>query len=253
MRKKLTGKLLLVIIAGVLIATLVPAVSAYESHMVNVQVHVKERPRPCKHFRLADWGEICEAKNMGCSFSGFPNPSNVCDPDYVPTRTCVVWVCKLTFTNTLDYPITDLEIDDCFPAELDGQPLDWKVVDTKVRRHSRGAFWEQHCQTQSKLKWYPTYRCGDVSDPDEMDNSGYLYPGESCHLEMFVWTKPHSWGCPGYFHPGCYCWNPGAWGRWRKCHSCHGWPDGHDDDDWYKDRDGRCHSRGNRIHVWAHN
>ncbi len=240
-RTKTAKALLLVLVSVIVLAAGIPVVGAFEAHSINVTVHVKEECKPHKRIRLCDYDDIWEAEhNGGVCFPGTPNPPDVDDPEDVPTETCVAWMVELTFTNANDYPMTNVVIDDCFPAEFNGQPLNWKLVETKIRDHTRGEFWEGDSDDgrERRIKWYPTFVSGDVSAPSSIDNSGCIQPGETETLRCWVWTAVNPLQCMEYYHPGCYCFNPGADIDW-------------DNDD---DHDGgwRYHSKGDRRDCRAH-
>ena len=211
MRIKVPRRFLPLVIVGVLLLAMVPAVSAYEGHLVNITAHVKGRFDFIKCMRLANDGEIADAINPGIEpvivFPGDPNPPTVTDPARVPVETCVVWMVTIAINNNHDYPMQDVVVTDHFGAELavavwDVEPLSsWDVVvDPKTHTRPDGTTFE----TQYRVTWYV----------------GTLLPGEGATLDLLVWTKLNPAGKQEYTSPGDYTLNSGPTMKWRD-------PEGH--------------------------
>ncbi len=214
MRIRVPKKFLPVVIVGVLLLAMVPAVAAYEAHIVNVRVRVKERFNIIKTMRLATDGEIADAINLGIDpvidFPGDPNPPTVTDPTSVPIETCVVWMVTIAVSNPHSYPIHDVVVTDHFGAEL--AIALWNVdpgstfVDVYWKTHTRpdGSTFE----TQYRVTW----------DVGTLAPSGE--PGDSATLNLLVWTKLNPALHQEYTSPGFYTLNSGATMKWLD-------PDGH--------------------------
>ncbi len=219
MRIKIAKKFLPVVIAGVLLMTLVPAVMAYEAHAVNVTAHVKERFNVTKTMRLATALEIATS---GIIFPNTPNPQPpgdpppwVTDPAYVPVETCVVWMVIITVSNPHEYWIYDVVVKDNFSAELAGEPLGSMPVDLLIKWHSRGKAKTEKFATQYRIIWYVDRTEADPSYPPLG-----MEPGGSATLYIMVWTKLNPAGKQEYTSPGNYTLNSGATLKWLD-------PDGH--------------------------
>ena len=218
MRKKLTRKFLPVIIAAVLLITLVPLVSAYESHMLNVKVHV-ESYNFTKTIRLAEGWEIV---NSGINFPSPPHGAdNLTDPFNVPINTCVVWVVRITIINQLDYCMTEVVVKDHFGAEL-GAQVDESAVDLHIKTQTRGKskkheeMGTENFTRQHWFEWYVTYDGGDPPPPDPADwsNGGLLCPGEEDYIELYVWTQLNPSGKQSYTSSGWHEFNSGPNAKW---------------------------------------
>ncbi|HUU65570.1 MAG TPA: hypothetical protein VMW37_05640 [Dehalococcoidales bacterium] len=218
MRIKLVRKFLTPIIIVALLATMVPLVSAYEAYTVNVRVQVKERFNCYKTIELASPGEVQSLIDQGLLPPGADPEQPYVDPDYpneVPTFTCVVWLLKLTFCNVEDHDITDVTVKDNFSAEIAGLPaLEGVPVNVIIREQTRGKSYKESFQSQTRILWYVTYRDGDVSNPDDVDNLGIMEPGECAYLYMYVWTKLNPAGKQSYTSPGNYTLNSGPTAKW---------------------------------------
>ena len=218
MRIKLPRKFLPVVIVGVLLMAMVPAVSAYEAHIVNVKARVKERFNIIKTMRLAEDWEIADAGDIFPPGSS-PNPPEVYNPiygepveEYVPVETCVVWMVTIAVSNPHDYEMQNVVVKDHFGAELavalwhvdPGAPT---AVDVYWKTHTRPDGTE--FVTQYRVTW-------DV---------GVLAPsgdsGDSATLDLLVWTKLNPALHQEYTSPGDdYTLNSGATMKWLD-------PDGH--------------------------
>jgi hypothetical protein len=215
LKKGQIGRTLMIGVTLVVVLTiLVPAVSAYESHLLNVKIRVEERFNVIKIIRTATTAEIAEAigdgiipPDAGCVPAGDP-------PDEVPIETCVVWVVTIGIYNPHDYPMTEVVVTDHFGAELGGEPLPGLPVDVTVKTHSRGKSKKGSFQTQYRITWYVTYVTGDVSDPETVDNSGVMLPGDAEYIELLVWTKLNPSGRQEYTTAGTYTLNSGPTGKW---------------------------------------
>jgi hypothetical protein len=223
MRIKLARKFLIPIVIVALLATVVPAVSAYESHLINVRARVEERFHCSKTVRLAEADEIEYAEDvLGINFPSEPHGADsLTDPLDVPIETCVVWIARICIINTDNYCYTDLVITDHWGAELAGQSMDYPFVNLQPTIHTRGKSHKQSFEGQYRLTWYVTYISGDVSDPDDVDNSGELCPGESAHIEMYVWTDLNPAGRQEYTSPGDYTLNSGPTDKWLSVEDGH--------------------------------
>jgi hypothetical protein len=217
MRVKLARKFFIPIIIVALLATVVPAVSAFESHLINVRCRVEDPHSVHKTIELASYDNVQYLIDEGLiPASVDPNQPDI-DSDYpneVPTFTCVVWKLKLTMGNSYGYPITDVVVTDHFGAELGGVPLDSVPVYVFIKEHSKGKSKVDKFETQYRITWYVTYRDGDVSEPDYVDNLGILEPDESAYIEMYVWTKLNPAGKQEYTSPGDYTLNSGPTAKW---------------------------------------
>ena len=234
MRKKMSGKFLSVIIAAVLLITLVPLVSAFEAHTINVKVRVKERFNCIKTARLAESWEIDESGII------FPSPphgaDNLTNPFNVPIYTCVVWVVRITLTNTDNYCYTEVVVKDNFSTEITGEPaLEEVPVDVIVRTQTRGMSQKESFQSQTRILWYVTCEDWDAGAEECNDNSGLLCPGDSAFLEMLVWTKLNPSGKQSYTSSGNYTLNSGPTAKWLSVE------DGH-----------QSSSCGPSVHIYAY-
>lgn len=207
-------RLLAILLAVVLLAVTIPAVNAYESHLINVKVHVKERFNVFKTMRLATPQEIASAIASGVRFPGTPNPSGVTSPSSVPIFTCIAWIVELTAQNPHTYPITNVTVGDNFSAELGAEPLSSLPVDLTIIWHTAGKAKQKQFPTQYRIDWFVTYISGDLDDPESIDNSGVMQPGESQTLTMMVWTKLNPSGRQEYTSPGTYTLNSGPVMKW---------------------------------------
>ena len=235
MKGLLTGKFMPLFIIGLVLATTVPLVSAYESYTINVRVHVKERFNVLKTARLAEDWEIVESGII------FPSPphgaDNLTDPFNVPIETCVVWIVTINITNTDNYCYTNLVLKDNFSAEMAGEPLldEDPPVDVIVRTQTRGNSKKESFQSQTRILWYVTCEDWDAVAEECNDNSGELCPGESAYLEMLVWTKLNPSGKQSYTSSGNYTLNSGPTAKWLSVE------DGH-----------QRSSSGQSVHVYAY-
>ena len=208
MRIRVPKKFLPVIIVGVLLLAMVPAVAAYEAHVVNVTARVKARFNIIKTMRLATDEEI---GTSGITFpSTHPNETDdgvpVTGPaNVVPMETCVVWMVTITVSNPHDYEMQNVVVTDHFGAELavdvwDVDPGETTnvVVDPKTHTRPDGSTFE----TQYRVTWY----VGVLAPSGE--------PGDSATLEMLVWTKLNPAGKQEYTSPGFYTLNSGATMKW---------------------------------------
>ena len=218
MRIKINRKLLTPIIIVALLATIVPAVSAFESHLINVRVRVEERFNCFKTIELADPEDVQDLIVAGLIPPDVDPDQPDVDPDYpneVPTFTCVVWLLKLTMCNPHTYNITDVTVKDYFGAEIAGETvLDDVPVNVIVRTQTRGKHHLESFQSQTRILWYVTYRDGDVTNPDDVDNLDIMEPGECAHLYMYVWTKLNPSGKQSYTSSGNYTLNSGPTAKW---------------------------------------
>ena len=226
MRKLITGKFLPVIIAAALLMTMVPLVSAYEAYTINVKIRVKERFNCFKTIELASPDDVQYLIGEGLIPANTDPEQPGVDPDYpteVPTETCVVWLLKLTMCNPHSYNITDVTVKDYFGAELTGETvIDDVPVNVIVRTQTRGKSYKESFLSQTRIIWYVTYRDGDVTDPDDVDNLDIMEPGECAYLYMYVWTKLNPAGKQSYTSPGDYTLNSGPTAKWLD-------PEGHQD------------------------
>lgn len=209
----------------VVLAGALPAVSAYESHMINVTARVEERFNVFKVMRLAEDWEIQEAIDAGVNLPPGPcNPEGVTEPGYVPIETCVVWVVTIMVMNPHDYPINNVTVKDNFSAEVGASGDETLPYDLDFKEHSRGKSNKEPFITQYRITWYVTYVSGNVEDPedplDPLDNSGEMLPGDSEYLVLLVWTKLNPSGRQEYTTPGTYTLNSGPTAKWLD-------PDGH--------------------------
>lgn len=214
LKKGQTGKTLMIGVTLIaLLAILVPAVSAYESHLVNVKAHVEERFNVIKTIAPATWDDIDDA-----IANGLIPPDAGCipaePPDEVPIETCVVWLVTISIYNPHSDNMTEVVVTDHFGAELGGQPLDDLPVDVTVKTHTRGKSKKEPFETQHRITWYVTYISGDVSDPETVDNSGVMEPGDSEYITLLVWTKVNPSGRQEYTTPGTYTLNSGPTAKW---------------------------------------
>ena len=232
--KQIARRALIALLVLVVLAAAVPAVSAYESYLINVKAHVKYPFNVFKTMRLATAEEIAAAEALGVVFPNPPNPPEVTEPDMVPVFTCVAWIVEITVNNPYDYPITEVTVKDNFSAELGAEPLDSLPVDLTVLSHSRGKSGKQAFPTQYRIDWYVTYISGDVNDPETVDNSDWMLPGESETLTMMVWTKLNPSGRQEYTSPGTYTLNSGPTAKWFD-------PDGH-----------QFSSEGDPLYIYAY-
>jgi len=216
MRIKLARKFVIPIIIVALLATIVPAVSAYESHLINVRVRVEERFNCYKTIELASPEDVRDLIDEGIIPVGVVDPEQPgVDPDYpteVPTETCIVWQLKLTMCNPHSYNITEVVVTDHFGAELGGVPMDSVPVYVYIKKHSSTAL--GIFESQYRITWYVTYIDGDPSNPDDVENWGILEPGDCEYLYMYVWTKPNPAGKQSYTSPGDYTLNSGPTAKW---------------------------------------
>ena len=208
-------KFLPLIIAVAVLATTIPAVAAYEAHMMNVTAHVEQKfgTGPSKFIRLATPEEIAEAEASGVIFPSTPNPPTVTDPFNIPMYTCVVWVVTIVFQPPEDGCVTDVTVKDNFGAELgvNDEPLGPGRVDLTIIEHSRGKAKIETFQTQYRIMWYVTWN-DTVSPPDNMD---VICPGDGpAMLTLLVWTKLNPAGHQEYTSPGLYQFNSGPTAKW---------------------------------------
>jgi len=215
-----TRRLLTVILVLALLAVAVPAVSAYEAHLINVKAHVEQRFNCFKTFRLATDEEIQAAIESGVEFPNPPNPPEVTEPDNVPVFTCIAWMVTIIVANPHSYPITEVTVKDNFAAEMAAQPIGSPPVDLTIISHSRGKAKKEAFQTQYRILWYVTFVSGDPEVPETVDNSGWMQPGDTEVLEILVWTKLNPSGKQEYTSPGTYTLNSGPTAKWLD-------PDGH--------------------------
>ena len=238
MRIKLARKFLTPIIIVALLATMVPLVSAYEAYTVNVRVRVEERFNCFKTIELASPEDVQDLIDQGLLPPGADPEQPYVDPDYpneVPTFTCVVWLLTLTFCNVEDHDINNVTVKDNFSCEITGEPaLEDVPVNVIIRMQTRGQSKKESFQSQTRILWYVTYQDGDVSDPDDVDNSGIMEPGECAYLYMYVWTKLNPSGKQSYTSPGHYTLNSGPTAKWLD-------PEGH-----------QSSSEGETIKIYAY-
>ncbi len=235
LRTRQTGRrLLTVILVLALLAAVAPAVSAYESYLVNVKAHVEQRFNVFKTARLATENEIQDAIASGVNFPHPPNPDTVTEPDNVPVFTCVAWIVTIVVSNPHSYPITEVTVKDNFSAELGAEPLSSLPVDLTILSHSRGKSKKESFLTQYRILWYVTYVSGDPEVPETVDNSGWMEPGDTEILEILVWTKLNPSGKQEYTSPGTYTLNSGPTAKWFD-------PDGH-----------QFGSEGDPLHITAY-
>ena len=234
LNRETARRLVTVLLVLVVLAAAVPAVSAYESHLINVKVRVEQRFNVFKTMRLASQAEINEAIRQGVVFPHPPNPPEVTEPDMVPVFTCVAWIVSIMVSNPHDYPITEVTVKDNFSAELGAEPLDSLPVDLTVIWHSRGKSKKAAFPTQYRILWYVTYVSGDPEIPETVDNSDWMMPGESETLTMMVWTKLNPSGRQEYTSPGTYTLNSGPTAKWFD-------PDGH-----------QFSSEGDPLYIYAY-
>ena len=223
LKKRQIGKTLITAITVVaVLAVTVPLVSAYEAHTINVQARVKERFNVVKTMRLATDAEIEEAISANVTFPDTlirTYPPGTLDPDYpdeVPIDTCVVWVVTISICNPHTDNMTEVVVKDNFGAELAGEPLDDVPVDVDFKYHSRGKGKKEKdpFTTQYRIIWYVTFESGDVENPETVDNSGVMEPGECAYVELLVWTKLNPAGHQEYTSPGLYTLNSGPTAKW---------------------------------------
>lgn len=227
LKKRQTGKTLAAVIAVVmLLAIAVPAVSAYEAHMVNVTVRVEHQFDDFGKtmWLVTDVDEIQTFLDLAVSMEipNFPYPPTypnvgVTDPANVPINTFILWVVRIVVPNPNDYPMTEVVLKDNFSAELGGVPLGTDVVDLFVKSHSRGKHKKEIFETQYRITWYVT--CIEPNpnpeDPEVcLNNGGWLLPGASDYLDIYVWTKLNPAGWQSYTSEGCYTMNSGPNLKW---------------------------------------
>lgn len=208
------------IIAAVLLMTLVPAVSAYESYAVNVKVHVVSY-NCTKTIELASDDDVEYLIGQGLIPADVDPDQPDVDPDYpdeVPIETCVVWVVRIHFVNSDNCCYTDLVIKDRFGAELAGEEIGVVPVEWEFKAHNRGTpkkeKQSENFTTQYRITWYVTCEEWDAEAEECIDNSGLLCPGESAYLEMYVWTKMNPSGRQEYTSTGNYTLNSGPTAKW---------------------------------------
>ena len=187
--------------------SLLPVVSAFEAHLVNVTAHVKEPFNVVKSMRLADSQEIAgHADEINDTLGDHLNYTN-CNPpgataDYVPIRTCIVWVVRIDISNPFSYPIHNVIVTDHFGAELNGELIE-EGMPVEVTTPP----------PQLRITWYPT--CLSWDGTQCLDNGGILASGESATLNMLVWTEKNPAGKQEYTSPGSYTLNSGPTMKWR--------------------------------------
>lgn len=151
------GQLIFAILAMMLVVTAFPVVSAFEGAKVNVSA--SETIPATKVIRLATCDEITYAKDiLGADIPCAANPEGVTEWDYIPARTCVVWVVTLGVMNPLDYTMTKVIVRDQFNAN----------VGIAVMNGT-----------------------GTVTPPNQLSewNIGNMAPGDEACLELIVWTR----------------------------------------------------------------
>lgn len=192
-----------------LLAAIVPGVSAYEAHLVTINVHLEGEWRAdfAKTMRLATAEEIADS---GIAFPSTPNPPTVLDPFNVPMYTCVVWMVTLDFINTTDDWIYNVVIKDHFGAELGGHPLDDMPVDLIIVSHKTGSAKKELFETQYRITWYVDR---DVADPAAPVQG--IAPGQTSQLKILVWTKLNPSGRQEYTSRGYYEFNSGPTAKWE--------------------------------------
>ncbi len=147
MRLKLSGKFLPIVIAGVLLMVMVPAVSAYEAHVVDIKAHVEGRFDIIKAMRPATSENITYA--LSSTNITFPETPYL-GPDvelidgvwHVPVGKVIVWMVTITVRNNYGYDMTDLMVRDHFGAELTG--MDGDVIDPFYGTVGDGIYWIEH-------------------------------------------------------------------------------------------------------------
>ena len=218
MRIKLARKFVTPIIIVALLATIVPAVSAFESHLINVRVRVEERFNCFKTIELASPEDVQDLIDDGLIPDSVDPDQPDVDPDYpneVPTFTCVVWLLKLTFCNVEDHDIGNVTVKDNFSTEITGEPaLEDVPVDVIIRMQTRGNSKKESFQSQTRILWYVTCEDWDPGTEECIDNSGIMEPGECAYLYMYVWTKLNPSGKQSYTSPGHYTLNSGPTAKW---------------------------------------
>jgi len=218
MKIKLTRKILTPIIIVALLATIVPAVSAFESHLINVRVRVEERFNCYKTIELASPEDVQSLINQGLLPPGADPEQPGVDPNYpneVPTFTCVVWLLTLTFCNVEDHDINNVTVKDNFSCEVTGEPdLGEVPVDVIISMQTRGNSGKESFQSQTRILWYVTCEDWDPGAEECIDNSGIMEPGECAYLYMYVWTKLNPSGKQSYTSPGRYTLNSGPTAKW---------------------------------------
>jgi hypothetical protein len=217
MRIKLARKFLIPIIIAALLATIVPAVSAFESHLINVRVRVEERFNCFKTIELASPEDVQDLIDAGLIPAIDPNQPDVDpnQPNEVPTFTCVVWLLKLTFCNFEDNDIGNVTIRDNFSGEITGQPvLEDVPVDVLIRGQTQGKSHKKELQQGTTIFWYVTCEDWDPGTGECVDNSGIMEPGECAYLYMLVWTKTNPGGQQLYAESGDYTLNSGPNAKW---------------------------------------
>jgi len=233
LRRRLTSRTLISVITAVLVLAVgMPLVSAYEAHTINVTVRVEERPTDTlvKTMRLATGdetsGEIYEfltlVGSMDPPIPNFPSgvPNIGCDnATNVPINTFILWLVTISVSNTDDYCWTDVVVKDNFSAELGGVTIGEVPVDVFVKEHSRGNSKKEKIikefETQYRITWYVTCEGWDeVNEVCLVQDPIGLCPGESAHIEMYVWTKLNPAGHQEYTSPGTYTMNSGPNLKW---------------------------------------
>ena len=145
MRIKLSGKFLPLVIAGGLLMVMVPAVSAYEAHVVDIRAHVEGRFDIIKTMRPATSENITHAiSSSNITFPSTPyiGPDVYQDGDgvwHVPVGECVVWMVSIAVSNPYGYDMTDLMVRDHFGAELTG--MDGGLIDPFYGTVGHGIYW----------------------------------------------------------------------------------------------------------------
>lgn len=182
------GKYLLSMGAAVAaLAILVPSVSAFEGHTLDIKAHLTVPAT--KIARLATSQEICYAKkHLGANIPADPNPPGVTTWNNIPVNTCVVWIVTIFVTNPLDYTMKSVNIYDQF--------------NDNVAIALMGA--SQGTATITQGNCVNLWQVGDLA------------PGSDACLTLIVWTKcERSDNCDQWWD-----WNDDAWHwdwDWHPC------------------------------------
>ena len=187
-----------ILTAVVLFLGMVPLVSAYEAHLINVTAYVKERFNIVKTMDFADPEDINGAE-VDCPEFDWSSLPGVKNPARVPIDTCIVWLVTITVSNPHQYTMTDTIVTDHFGAELAvlyPGPLSTVTIDPVI--HDHGNSGKESFKTQYRLIW----------------EVGSLLPGGFATLELLVWTKLNPAGHQEYTSPGTYTLNSGPTAKW---------------------------------------
>jgi hypothetical protein len=173
-------KFIPVLIIVLLIAALVPAVSAYEGHLVDIKAHVEGTPPTTrtgdKVMRLAEPSEIAASGRFPAG-----TVNTVTSPDNVPLKTLVIWVVTITVNNLTGDTMYLTEVDDNFNAEVTIDIIDASQGTAEVEESGNPGNPLYH-----KVYW----------------NIGTIVEGNSATLNLLVWTRVNNGGQQEYTSTG---------------------------------------------------